>query len=152
MDCDHYNFWRTCYGINRRSQQSNDARGQGFWEMLCRLELESLFYSYSYTLSLLKDCSLLLHGYRSNNLPSFGGAMTRLQGWLPQARKESTVSDQSLTENNSIHPASEFLQAVFLKRSAALLSTFIFALWTPLLLLLFHFRSSCVARLPLLPS
>jgi hypothetical protein len=72
--------------------------------MLCRLELESLFYSYSYTLSLLKDCSLLLHGYRSNNLPSFGGAMTRLQGWLPQARKESTVLDQSLAENNSIPP------------------------------------------------
>jgi hypothetical protein len=37
---------------------------------------------------------VLLDGYRSNDLPSFGGAMSRLQGWLPQARQESTVSDE----------------------------------------------------------
>lgn len=36
--------------------------------------------------------SLSLPG--SNELPSFGGAMSRLQGWLPQARQESTVSDE----------------------------------------------------------
>ncbi|KAG0584066.1 hypothetical protein KC19_3G182200 [Ceratodon purpureus] len=30
----------------------------------------------------------------SNDLPSFGGAMSRLQGWLPQTRQESAASDE----------------------------------------------------------
>lgn len=56
--------------------------------------LDNLVHSSRYPLSLLKWRGVLLGDCRSNDLPSFGGAVSRLQGWLPQARQESTASDE----------------------------------------------------------